>query len=91
MKIAFKDIPLSAQSQNCQFYSRVTVQVQPSFHNNWASLFEMALEPNSLDWNGNELEYKLELDVMKRTFEFPLHTYSDTSIKNIDILPLRQY
>ena len=42
--------------------------VQSSFHTTWASLFEMVLEPNSLvDWNGNELEHKLELDDMKRT------------------------
>ena len=27
----------------------------------------MALEPNSLDWNGNELEHKLELEDMERT------------------------
>ena len=27
----------------------------------------MALEPNSLDWNENELEHKLELEGMKRT------------------------
>ena len=27
----------------------------------------MDLEPNSLDWNGNELEYELELEDMKRT------------------------
>ena len=26
----------------------------------------MALEPNSLDWNENELEHKLELEDMKR-------------------------
>ena len=41
------------------------VLVQSSFHTTWASLFEMELEPNSLDWNGNELEHKLE--DMKRT------------------------
>ena len=29
--------------------------------------FEMELESNSLEWNGNELEHKLELDDMKRT------------------------
>ena len=29
----------------------------------------MELEPNSLDWNGNELEYKIELKDMKRTLE----------------------
>ena len=43
------------------------VLVQSSFHTTWASLFEMELEPNSQDWNGNELEYKLELEDMKRT------------------------
>ena len=46
------------------------VLVQSSFHTTWASLFEMELEPNSLDWNGNELEHKLELEDMKRTFIF---------------------
>ena len=35
------------------------VLVQPSFHTTWTSLFEMELEPNSLDWNGNELEHEL--------------------------------
>ena len=44
------------------------VLVQSSFHTTWASLFEMELEPNSLDWNGNELEHELELEDMKRTF-----------------------
>ena len=31
----------------------------------------MELEPNSLDWNGNELEHELEikLEDMKRTIE----------------------
>ena len=43
------------------------VLVQSSFHTTWASLFEMELEPNSLDLNGNELEHKLELEDMKRT------------------------
>ena len=33
----------------------------------WAGLFETVLEPNSLDWNGNELELELELEDMKRT------------------------
>ena len=28
----------------------------------------MELEPNSLDWNGNELEHELELEDMKRTY-----------------------
>ena len=41
--------------------------VQSSFHTTWASLFEMELEPNSLDWNGNELEHELELEDMKHT------------------------
>ena len=27
----------------------------------------MDLEPNSLDWNGNELEHELELEDMKLT------------------------
>ena len=36
-------------------------------HTTWASLFEMELEPNSLDWNGNELEHELELEDMKHT------------------------
>ena len=26
----------------------------------------MELEPNSIDWNGNELEHKLELEDMER-------------------------
>ena len=43
------------------------VLVQSSFHTTWASLFEMELEPNSLDCNGNELEHKLELEDMKCT------------------------
>ena len=50
-----------------QFYPRMIVLVQSSFHTTWASLFEMELEPNSLDWNGNELEHELELEDMKRT------------------------
>ena len=33
----------------------------------------MVLEPNSLDWNGNDLEHKLELENMKRTIE--VHVY----------------
>ena len=33
-----------------------------------ASLFEMGLELNSLDWNGNGLEHELELEDMKRTY-----------------------
>ena len=40
---------------------------QSSFQTTWASLFEMELEPNLLDWNVNELESKLELEDMKRT------------------------
>ena len=43
------------------------VLVQSSFHTTWASLFEMKLELNSIDWNGNELEHKLELEDMERT------------------------
>ena len=43
------------------------VLVQSSFHTTWASQFEMELEANSLDWNGNELEHELELEDMKRT------------------------
>ena len=55
-----------------QFYSRIIVLVQSSFHTTWASLFEMELEPNSLDWNGNELEHELELEDMKRARESKL-------------------
>ena len=43
------------------------VLVQSSFHTTWASLFEMELELNLLDWNVNELESELELEDMKRT------------------------
>ena len=43
------------------------VLVQSLFHTTWASLIEMDLEPNSLDWNGNKLEQELELEDMKRT------------------------
>ena len=43
------------------------VLVQSSFQTTWASLFEMELEPNLLEWNVNELESKLELEDMKRT------------------------
>ena len=43
------------------------VLVQSSFNTTRASLLEMELEPNSLDWNGNELEHELELEDMKRT------------------------
>ena len=28
----------------------------------------MELEPNSLDWNGNEKEHELELEDMKHTY-----------------------
>jgi len=52
-----------------QFNYGMIVLVQSSFHATWASLFEMELEPNSLDWNGNELENELELEDMKRTNE----------------------
>ena len=45
------------------------VLVQSSFHTAWASLFEMVLELNQLDWNENELEHELELEDMKRTYE----------------------
>ena len=46
------------------------VLAQSSFHTTWASLFEMELEPNSLGWNGNELEQELELELedMKCTY-----------------------
>ena len=43
------------------------VLVQSSFHTTWASLFEIKIEPNLLDWNVNELERELELEDMKRT------------------------
>jgi hypothetical protein len=43
------------------------VLVQSLFQTTWASLFEMELEPNLLDWNVNELERQLELEDMKRT------------------------
>ena len=43
------------------------VLVQSSFHNTWASLFEMELEPNLIDWNVNELECEKELEEIKRT------------------------
>ena len=43
------------------------ILVQVSFHTTLASLFEMELEPNLLDWNVNELERELELEDMKRT------------------------
>ena len=44
------------------------VLVQSSFHTTGASLFETELELNFLDWNVNELERKLELEDMKRTY-----------------------
>ena len=49
------------------------VLVQSSFHTTWASLFEMELEPNLLDWNVNELEHELELEDMKRTTGFKVN------------------
>ena len=53
------------------------VLVQSSVDTIWASLFEMKLEPNLLDWNVNELERKLELEDMKRT------TYGFIPIKTV--------
>ena len=43
------------------------VLVKSSFHTTWASLLEMELDPSSLDWNGNELEHKLEQEDIKRS------------------------
>ena len=43
------------------------VPVQSSFHTIWAILFKMELELESLDWNGNKLEHKVELEDMKNT------------------------
>ena len=43
------------------------VLLQLPFYTTWASLIEMDLKLNSLDWNGNELEHEHELDDMKRT------------------------
>ena len=43
------------------------VLLQSSFHTTWASLFEVELEPNSLDWNGNDLEHQHKLEDMKRS------------------------
>ena len=43
------------------------ILVQSSFHTTWASLFEMELELNLVDWNVNELEHELELEDMKHT------------------------
>ena len=62
------------------------VLVQSSFHTTWASLFEMELEPNLLDWNGNELELVLELEDMKRTTVSFLHLLANSSIV-LQILP----
>ena len=42
------------------------VLLQSSFHTTWASLFEVEL-PNSLDWNGNDLEHQHKLEDMKRS------------------------
>ena len=50
-----------------QFFSRMIVLDQSSFHTYWTSLFGMELQLNSLDWNENELEYELELEDMKHT------------------------
>ena len=47
------------------------VLVQLPFYSNWASLLEMDLELNLLDWNENELEH--ELEDMKRTIIKNLH------------------
>ena len=41
----------------------------------------MVLEPNSLDWNGNYLEHKLELENMKRTIE--VHVYLQRNFQPI--------
>ena len=52
-----------------KLYSRLIALalVQSSFHTTKASLVEMELELNSLDWNVNELKHKLELEDMKPT------------------------
>ena len=50
------------------------VLVQSSFHTTWDSLFEIELELNSLDGNGNKLEHELELEDMKRTQIFDTKT-----------------
>ena len=55
------------------------VLVQSSFHTTWASLFEMELEPNLLDWNVNELECELELEDMKRTMAYSIAAMNSTS------------
>lgn len=62
------------------------VLVQSSFHTTWASLFEMELEPNSLDWNGNELEHELELEDMKRTTVITQSTNNGRSKSTLQIL-----
>ena len=60
------------------------VLVQSSFHTTLASLFEMVLEPNTLDWNENKLEHELELEDMKRTNnETCLHAFYGIRILNI--------
>ena len=41
---------------------------QSSIHTISASLFEMEVEPNLLDWNINELERELEQEGMKCFF-----------------------
>ena len=56
----------------------------------------MELEPNSLDWNGNELEHELELEDMKRIYgnfvisiwkvDFYLISYS-LLVTKIDVCP----
>ena len=51
-----------------EFYSRMMVLVQSSFHTTWTSLFEMNLELNLLDWKVNELECELGLEDMKHTW-----------------------
>ena len=43
------------------------VLVQSPFYTTWASLFEMELEPNLIDWIVNELECEKELEEIKRT------------------------
>ena len=57
--------------------------VQSSFHTTWASLFEMVLEPNSLDWNGNELKHELELEDMNCTIESPTNSLIINSILHL--------
>ena len=57
--------------------------VQSSFHTTWASLFEMELELNLLDWNVNELERELVLEDMKRTpFKVKRQWYAITNMKS---------